>query len=351
LLGLLNGILDFSKIEAGKLDIAKVPCHLPSCIHESVSAFAATAKAKGLWLTSDLGKDLPEVVIGDGMRLRQVLMSLVSNALKFTEQGTVRVVTQASSGQDGRIWISFAVKDTGIGVPSSRMDQLFRPFTQVDASITRHHGGTGLGLIISKSLVELMGGEISAESREGEGSTFQFRIPFLPAAKLPEASPEGTGKAESNALRILVAEDNKVNQRILLRLIERLGYSADVAADGAQALEAAQKSDYDLIVMDVQMPEMDGIEATREIRRKIPDLRQPFIVALTAHSTTDDRTACLDAGMNDYLTKPIDLQTLNSTLTELSSLPATDLSVGCRTGAGKALKWRYTRRRPRGLSQ
>ncbi|MGA7413519.1 MAG: ATP-binding protein [Bryobacteraceae bacterium] len=318
LMGVLNGILDFSKIEAGKLDLELAPFDLRACLRDSVGLFAKTAKDKSLAFTLDIHDPLPKCVVGDGTRLRQVLMSFISNALKFTHQGEIRVCAAPAKVEGERQWLSFTVRDSGIGIPPDRLHSLFHPFTQVDASINRRYGGTGLGLTIAKSLVELMGGSVSVQSTVGVGSVFSILVPFLRAPDPVEMPAPKEPGADHGPLRILVAEDNAINQRIILKLIERLGYSADLARDGAEAVGAALGRPYDVIVMDVQMPRMDGLEAAREIRKQALAGRQPYIVALTAHATTDDRRACLEAGMDDYFTKPIDVDALGRTLRRLS---------------------------------
>lgn len=324
LLAILNGILDFSKIEAGKLELEKIQFDLTSCLAESVALFSKTAQNKGISLELDRDAALPTQLIGDGYRLRQILMSLISNAVKFTPAGKVCLQARLESHIDDEVVVKFSVTDTGIGIRPDRRAKLFVPFTQGDASINRQYGGTGLGLTISKLLVELMGGSLTVESQPGVGSTFALTVPFrceMVDTPLPESVEPAN---ESRSLRILIAEDNKINQRVLLRLVEKIGYCADLANDGKEALEAALRCTYDLIVMDVQMPRMDGLEATRMIRTSLSKDRQPYIVALTAHATTDDRQSCLEAGMNDYYTKPIDIETLQSALDRLNS------SLACR---------------------
>ena len=319
LLALLNGILDFSKIEAGKLELEKTQFDLPSCLSESVALFSKTAADKGISLVLCRDPDLPVHLIGDGHRLRQILMSLISNAVKFTPAGKVSLRVELESRIEDHVIINFSVIDTGIGVAPDRLAKLFRPFTQGDASVNRQYGGTGLGLTISKSLAELMGGSLAAESQLGAGSTFTLSVPFRYETKPVRSMDSPEAPQQPHPLRILIAEDNKINQRVILRLIERIGYRAELACDGKEAVDAALRSTYDLIVMDVQMPGMDGLEATRVIRSSLSKAEQPYILALTAHATTDDRQSCLEAGMDDYHTKPIDLETLQSTLNRLSS--------------------------------
>lgn len=316
LLGLLNGILDFSKIEAGKLEIEKAPFNLYTCLDESVAMFSATAREKRIGISLARDSALPRNVAGDVTRLRQVLLCLLSNAVKFTHAGEVRVEVKTTAIDDRQSSIEFSVVDSGIGISEETLAGLFRPFTQGDASTSRKYGGTGLGLTIARSLVLLMGGDnLSAKSRLGEGTSFVFSIPLEHAA--PETMVAAPITQPPRALRILVAEDNKINQKIMLNLLTRLGYQADLVADGAQAVEAALRQTYDLILMDVQMPNLDGLEATRAIREYFSGLTQPQIFAVTAHGTTDDHAKCTQAGMNGYLTKPLTKEVLSRTLAEV----------------------------------
>ena len=302
LLRVINDVLDFSKVEAGKLDLEVAPFDLPRALEESLGLFRGEAAEKNLRLACDLAPELPVWVEGDETRLRQVIMNLISNALKFTNSGEV-VLSAAAERSDV---VAIEVRDTGIGISADQLPLLFSSFHQADASISRRYGGTGLGLAISKHLVELMGGSIRVESEPGRGSSFHFRIP-LAAAREPsraQAAPAPALRDASN-LRVLVAEDNAVNQKVVLVMLRTLGVKADVAEDGAQAVTAVQASQYDLVLMDVQMPGVDGLAATREIRG-LPLARQPVIVGLTAHATTEYREICLRAGMDGYLTKPLE---------------------------------------------
>jgi signal transduction histidine kinase len=276
LLRVINDILDFSKVEAGKLDLEVAPFHLHRSLEDSIGLFRAAAAEKGVRLACHLAPELPVWVAGDDTRLRQVVLNLVSNALKFTSSGEVvlsAAVERAIAGprDEASCRIAIEVRDTGIGIAPDQLPRLFSSFNQADASISRHYGGTGLGLAISKRLVELMGGTIDVQSRPGEGTRFRFTVlvghaqepAAPPAAALPTACAAGH-------LRVLVAEDNPVNQRVVLMLLKRLGVKADCAADGVQAVAAAEKVRYDLLLMDVEMPEMDGLAATREIRSRLP---------------------------------------------------------------------------------
>jgi signal transduction histidine kinase/CheY-like chemotaxis protein/HPt (histidine-containing phosphotransfer) domain-containing protein len=468
LLTVINDVLDFSKIEAGRLDLESHPFDLRSCVESVVELMASRAHEKGLDIACVLEAHTPSAIIGDSTRLRQVLLNFVGNAVKFTEKGEVVVSVSATPAEDGTEnghELRFAVKDTGIGIPAERMDRLFQSFSQVDASTARKYGGTGLGLTISKRLIELMGGRVWVESEAGAGSTFHFTIraastgsapPVFLAGPIPELAgkrvlvvddnrtnrqildlqtrswgmepvlaasgaealelirsgeefsvgildmhmPEmdgldlaeairkyrdaralplamltslgfreedprmsefaafltkpvkasqlyntlaemfatevalahelhrpGTGSdalaqpllGERLPLRILLVEDNSTNQKLALLLLEKLGYRADVAANGLEAIDAVERQDYDVVLMDVQMPEMDGLEATGRIRTHPALLSQPRIVAMTANAMEGDRAACLAAGMDDYVSKPIQPLELAAALARAST--------------------------------
>jgi signal transduction histidine kinase/CheY-like chemotaxis protein/HPt (histidine-containing phosphotransfer) domain-containing protein len=468
LLTVINDILDFSKIEAGRLELEKHPFDLRGCVESVVELMASRAHEKGLDIACIIEAHTPSAINGDSARLRQVLLNFVGNAVKFTEKGEVVVSVSAGSAEDGAEGVHelhFAVKDTGIGIPAERMDRLFQSFSQVDASTARKYGGTGLGLTISKRLVELMGGRVWVESQPGAGSTFHFTVratatesapPVFLAGPIPElngkrvlvvddnrtnrqilelqtrswgmepvsaaSGPEaleriragerfsvgildmhmpemdgldlaeairaycdartlplamltslgfreedprmgefaafltkpvrasqlyntlvemfatevasaleprkGSSRGEEDdgplpgerlPLRILLVEDNSTNQKLALLLLEKLGYRADVAANGLEAIEAVERQDYDVVLMDVQMPEMDGLEATGRIRGHPSLLAQPRIIAMTANAMEGDRAACLAAGMDDYISKPIPLQELAAALARSGS--------------------------------
>ncbi|HNX10142.1 MAG TPA: PAS domain S-box protein, partial [Methanothrix sp.] len=289
LLSIINDILDFSRIERGKIELESRPLDLEACIEESVALMATMTRNKGLDLQYISKGDIPDAIEGDEARIRQILVNLLSNAVKFTERGKIAVRCEAinlAPAQD-KLEIHISVEDTGIGISRETMGRLFHPFSQADASTSRKYGGNGLGLAISKRLVELMGGRIWAESTVGKGSTFHFAFPTRKASRpaikaLPTAvSRDQPGRKEKRS--ILLAEDNIVNQRMAMLMLKKLGYSADKVGNGLEVLDALEKKSYDLILMDVQMPEMDGLEATREIRRRWPS-NAPKIVALTAHA-------------------------------------------------------------------
>lgn len=321
LLAIINDILDLSKIERDKIELECQPLHLQSCIEEALNLISSQASEKGLKLHYEPEGRIPETVAGDASRIRQVLVNLLSNAVKFTERGEIEVRAMASELQDDSYEIHFSVRDTGIGISQETIARLFQPFSQADASTSRKYGGTGLGLAISRRLVELMGGRIWVESEEGRGSTFHFTIHAHASAGLPEnAKPAPTCQnepKEASDLRILLAEDNPVNRRMAILMLRKLGFKADPVANGLEVLQALERQKYDLILMDVQMPGMDGLEATREIRRRWPS-DGPRIVALTANAIAGDREKCIEAGMDDYLCKPINLESLKATLERAS---------------------------------
>jgi len=312
LLTIINDILDFSKIEAGRFELESVPFDLRKTVDDASGLIRPNAAKKGLELTVNRIGEPPPLLLGDEGRIRQVLLNLLSNAIKFTEQGRVDL-TVTTTAVEGRWQVEIAVTDTGIGVTQEGMSRLFQSFSQADASIARRYGGTGLGLAISRRLAELMGGTLTATSSgvSGEGSRFELAFPAeaAPAEAVASGAPQQARAAVAafggdGALRVLLAEDNAMNQKLALRLLRNMGLAADVAASGLEAVEAIGREPYDLILMDVQMPDMDGLEATRRIRAADPTIR-PWIVAMTANAMAGDREACLAAGMDDYLTKPI----------------------------------------------
>ncbi|MEW4371095.1 PAS domain S-box protein [Paenibacillus kandeliae] len=327
LLHILNEILDFSRIEAGKMMLDHAPIHLGSLLDSVFDLFAARAAEKGIDLTYQTGEHVPSTIIGDASRLRQVLVNLISNAIKFTDSGSVSLSVRQLEQRSSECVLEFEVSDTGIGISSDKQNLLFQSFSQLHPSINRKYGGTGLGLAICKKLIELMGGSISVDSEEGRGATFRFILPaqYLTEEYAVEPVPEqDAGKTEHSdhidgkygSLRILIAEDHPVNQKLLREMLRKYGYTPDVAYNGHEAVVAALTRPYDLIFMDVQMPELDGIEATREIRSRLPEQEQPIIVASTAFARNTDKEMCLNAGMQDFISKPLRLQEVERVLKE-----------------------------------
>jgi signal transduction histidine kinase/CheY-like chemotaxis protein len=317
LLTIINDILDFSKIEAGKLELDSIAFDLHDCLDKTVKLFDWRAKQKGLGLRLQTHPDVPRYVIGDPLRLRQVLLNLIGNAIKFTDRGEISIETGACP-MNGAILLEFAVRDTGMGIPLDKQHTIFEAFSQADGSMTRRFGGTGLGLTISSRLVSLMGGTITVASTPDVGSCFRFILKTTPAAaptmSLDETSAEVSRQPVSRpprALEILLVEDNPVNQQVVTRLLEKRGHSVSVANNGKEALVSLTKSTVDLILMDLQMPVMTGIEATEVIRRtEAGSGRRVPIIAMTAHAMKGDRELCLSHGMDAYVSKPIHAKAL-----------------------------------------
>ena len=324
LLTIINDILDLAKIESGKfiLDSCRFP--LRDVLDRAVAPLAFGARRKGLEFECRVAADTPDPLEGDPVRLRQILVNLVGNALKFTNAGFIRVEVAVESRAAARVRLRFSVSDSGIGVPPERLATIFDPFEQADSSISRSFGGTGLGLTICARLASLMGGRIWAESSPGEGSAFHFTAAFQVAASAvePEEPPDSPA-AESRSLRILVAEDNAINQKLVCTLLEKRGHVVAVARNGREALEAVQSVGFDLVLMDVQMPEVDGIEATRRIRSWEGSAgHRTMIAAMTAHAMVEDRERCLDAGMDSYVTKPLQIAQLAAVLRQAADAAA-----------------------------
>lgn len=315
LLVLIDEILDFSKIEAGKLELESREFDLRAEVETTLALYRPVIEGKGLQLQVQFQEPLHRWVKADSTRLRQILSNLISNATKFTEHGAIRVELQTTQLKDEKIRLTCSVADSGIGIPEDRLDRLFQAFSQVDVSTTRRYGGTGLGLAICSRLCQAMHGSISVRSQPGMGSTFTFEIEMGPGQEaLRSATLESKGAPSTlPPLSVLVVEDNPVNQKIALSLLARLGITADLAEDGRQAIDRVAASDYDIILMDMQMPVLDGIDATREIRAlSIP--RQPWIIALTANAFETDRDRCIQAGMDDFLSKPFRIDVLRERL-------------------------------------
>jgi signal transduction histidine kinase/ActR/RegA family two-component response regulator len=311
LLTVINDLLDLSRIEAGRLALEVVDFDPARTLDEVVSLLTVRAQARGLALHQHRPADLPTALRGDPSRLRQVLFNLIGNAIKFTERGRIDVDVRHAPLPDGRIELQVAVRDTGIGIAAAALPTLFERFMQADSSRARRYEGTGLGLAISREIVQLMHGRIDVTSEPGVGSCFTLRLPLAPGR--PAAAPAAPAQPmplSAVARHILVAEDNAVNQILIQALLAQMGHDCDVVGDGIEAVRQAQARDYDLVLMDVQMPEMDGLTATRAMRALPGWTSQVPIVAMTANAMADDRSACLAAGMNDYVSKPIDAQAL-----------------------------------------
>jgi signal transduction histidine kinase len=336
LLELLNEILDLSKLEAGTLTLESAPLQLRKILGELKHSFGHRADQKGLKLEVIVDPGVPNHLIGDSLRLRQVVINLLTNAIKFTERGRVTLDVRIESACDREAWIKFAVSDTGIGISSADQERIFAPFTQVDASTRRRRDGAGLGLAISADLIRAMGGSRAVRSELGKGSEFSFIIPLLidrsKLDKAPHPAPLGEQpsidlleeKSARSPIRILLAEDTPTNQLLVRHALSKRGHQVVVAGDGRTAVDLARRGRYDVVLMDLQMPDMDGFEATAAIRR-LPG-EQPPIIALTAHTMVGDRERCLSAGMQNYLSKPIDLRELISVVeaTAQASLEASN---------------------------
>lgn len=331
LLALLNDILDLSKIESGKMTVERIPFQLRTILEEAVKTHQARARQKRIELSFGVEPGFSDTVYGDPMRLRQIIGNLLSNAIKFTETGSVRVSLKPMTEMDpNHVEYQICVADTGVGIPKDKLESIFDKFTQADGSITRRFGGTGLGLTITKRLVEMFGGRIWVESEPDKGSSFYVRIPYEVAPKIKTTENENrNGNAELVNVagivpEILLVEDNAVNQKVVLAILSKRGFRVDVANNGLEALEKLEKKQYQLVLMDLQMPYMDGIEATKKIREDQSKAQLP-IVAMTAHAMNGDREKCLEAGMNEYVSKPINPTTLIHTILHLLN---TDGSTG-----------------------
>jgi signal transduction histidine kinase/DNA-binding NarL/FixJ family response regulator len=313
LLGIINDILDFSRIESGKFSLHASAFPLRPLVAETAELFALRAEERGVALRTSVAPEVPETVIGDPGRIGQVLVNLVGNAMKFTERGEIAVTVSGAPGDDGSAALTFEVRDTGIGIAPDALPGIFESFTQADGSTTRRYGGTGLGLAIARQLVQLMGGDISVESTPGHGSTFRFTVGFplpapgtAPAASAPLPVPDAAGRllvpGGDVSYRVLLVEDNPVNCEVALEMLDMLSCRTTVAENGLQAVMLAASTRFDLVLMDCQMPEMDGYQATREIRRH--ESGHVPIIAMTANAMEGDRELCLAWGMDDYLPKP-----------------------------------------------
>jgi len=312
LLALLNDILDLSKIEAGRMVLEQIPFDLHRLVDECVKSLVPKAQQKQIALHQKIAPEVPRQILGDPLRVRQVLINLLSNAVKFTDRGEVNLRLSLREPLAGeQVVVSIEVADTGAGIPQDKLASIFEEFTQADGSISRRYGGTGLGLAITRRLVHMHGGDIAVDSEEGRGSTFRVQLPFQPMQSAPvevDIPPPGIFTNGSKIAHrhgyLLVVEDNLVNQKVVLSMLIKHGYQVDVVGNGKEALEALEASTYDLVLMDIQMPEMDGLEAAALIRQN-PRWRDLPIVAMTAHAMQGDRERCLQAGMNGYIAKPV----------------------------------------------
>ncbi len=310
LLNLINDVLDYSKIEAGKMELEAAIFSLDDLFNDIQDLLGLRARQKALALSFEIAQDVPLLLQGDPGRLRQVLVNLVSNAIKFTPHGEVEVMVKSAEMKDRQLFLCFDVTDTGIGIPRDRQDILFHPFCQLNPSLTNTWGGTGLGLSICKKLVEMMGGRIGVESVEGQGARFWFTCPVDIADEKKDLTPTPVRDLSSvpapPGLRILVAEDNIVNQKVALAILEKMGHKADAVANGEEAVQSLRALPYNLVLMDVRMPIMDGLTATHAIRSDASLSQHDIpIIAMTAHAMKGDRDKCLAAGMNDYVSKPV----------------------------------------------
>ncbi len=356
LLQVISDILDFSKLEANKMQLEYVPFHLADAITETLTILSGRAIEKNLELTSGLGEDVPSVVIGDKARIRQILMNLVGNAIKFTEKGSVDVSVKLNKNHLAEIELEFCVRDTGVGIDPAQAEQLFTAFTQADPSTYRKYGGTGLGLTICKTLVNLMGGKIWVESKVGEGSSFYFTLMVMETRQEPVVTTPAVKEDKQTAhskdgkprqlsvefpMKILLAEDNDINRLLAGKLFERLGYTIHAVANGKEAFDALKLEAFDIVFMDVQMPEWDGLEATKQIREAQLPGGQPVIISMTAFAGQDDKEACRDAGMDDYISKPITLDDIESMLRKWAGKEHSDMknpkSASSEKGISEAL--------------
>ncbi len=321
LLKLINDILDFSKIEAGKIDIEKIEFPFQHSLDETLKSLALRAQQKNVELSWRVGPGIPEYLKGDVGRLRQVLVNLVGNAVKFTERGEIEVGVETESESEAGVLLHFRVRDSGIGIPKAKQEMIFEAFTQVDSSTTRNYGGTGLGLAITSRLVQLMGGTIWVESEPGQGSIFHFTSRFEFPGVVPRTADSGNPEAirsvpagaavpsmspGAQGMRILLAEDNAVNRKLATALLQKRGHQVVATENGREALNALERENFDLVLMDIQMPVLDGLDAIHAIRAKEQSSGSHLpIIALTAHAMKGDRERCLAAGADEYVTKPI----------------------------------------------
>ncbi|MDY0131943.1 MAG: response regulator [Desulforegulaceae bacterium] len=328
LVGIINDILDFSKIESGQLILRTEPVDLRSLIENIKETLMASIKEKSLYFEIDIDTAIPEIIISDELRLQQILFNIIGNAVKFTQKGGIVVLVRLSAKGKNKN-INFKISDTGIGISEENIEKIFESFSQADNSISRKFGGTGLGLTITRELINLSGGFLKVESLEGKGSEFSFQLPFIEFNKnysrqmntkinTKVLKKDGLSfirhwkKQNNNKIRVLIAEDNEVNLELAIRFLEKIDPEIKVAQNGAEAFELVQKNQFDIILMDVQMPVINGVEATRLIRdfERENSIRAVPIIAITAHGMAEDKSRCLEAGMSDYISKPFNAKDL-----------------------------------------
>ena len=348
LLTLLNDLLDSAKIESGKLELESAPFSLRRMLDQITRVLAVRASEKGLSFYCRMPDETPDAVVGDRMRLQQVLLNLAGNAIKFTERGDVEIGLHALL-QDGEACLEFTVRDTGIGISPAGLERLFQPFAQADASMSRRFGGTGLGLSICKSLVGLMGGTIRVESEVGKGSTFYFTVHFPLSQELPAdfEAPVALPMRACGQLRVLLVEDNPANQKLATYILKDRGHVVEIAGDGEEAVCLTERNRYDVILMDVQMPGMNGLEATAAIRQREGSESRVPIIAMTAHALKDDRDRCLAAGVDGYLSKPVNAKEMIGLVESLAcgGVPVAEVAArrqlgGIIVAGNRRLRWR-----------
>ncbi|PIK13808.1 MAG: hypothetical protein CES88_12535 [Halobacteriovorax sp. JY17] len=320
LAAIINDILDFSKISAGKLSVVRSNFNVRNCARSTIHIFDHITTSRGIELKVDIEENVPELISGDSLRLKQVLTNLIGNAVKFTEKGSIEVKVILLQKSDLNIKLQFSIRDTGIGISEEALSRLFLSFEQADVSTSRKYGGTGLGLTISKKLIEAMGGEIRVESVEGKGSEFIFTITAqspTPVVEVAETLKKKPIERANDRKRILVAEDNKVNQLLVKKLLEKLGYNNyKIVENGQLAIEALNEESFDLILMDIQMPVMDGYEATKTINKYWTTEKRPRIIALSANVMEEDKRKAREVGFDGYIEKPIDIEIFSKILDE-----------------------------------
>ena len=331
---LLNDILDLSKIEARKLSIENVAFDLHDLLAVATKAFFFQAKQADCQLELYIDPEVPQFVFGDPTRIRQVIANLVGNAIKFTHNGVVTVAARVKRKTKHRTRVAISIADTGIGIDDSKLTQIFESFTQADSSITRRFGGSGLGLTISRQLVQLMGGKLHAKSKLTEGSVFSFELSFRASAPIEPLPVEESDAASTRSLNVLVTDDNRANRSLARRILERANHHVVEAADGARALTELIGGQFDAVLMDVQMPEMDGLETTLLLRQRDDIQPQPYVIAVTAHAMEGDRERCLAAGMDAYLTKPLRSRQLLALMEAVATTNVKDVAAGRDEAAG-----------------